>query len=145
MSSSMASPGPLVHEDDGVAHVDGGAREAQHGRVVERRADDVDVVVAGLDAEEQQEPAETDGGVVGIDTRQAPAHTLGVAGGARGVVHGVAQAAVVGQVGLLVVAHLGVGGEAGDVAHGQAAAGRDLGLLGRVRQMSAKRSWPMKT
>ena len=28
--------GPLVHEDDGVTHVDGGAGEAQDGRVVER-------------------------------------------------------------------------------------------------------------
>ena len=47
---------PLVHEHDGVAQVQRRAPEAQHGGVVQRRADDVDVVVLGLDAEEEQQP-----------------------------------------------------------------------------------------
>ena len=123
---------PLVHEHHGVAHVDGRAREPQHGGVVQRRAHDVDVVVAGVDAEQEQDPGQADGHLVGVRARQRPADALGVARGPRGVVHGVAQAAVVGPVGPLVVAQLRVGGEAGDVTDGQAARGGDLGLIGGV-------------
>ena len=56
---------PLVHEHDGVAEVDGGAREAHHGGVVERRAHDVDVVVLGLDAEQEQDAGQAEGRLLG--------------------------------------------------------------------------------
>ena len=62
---------PLVHEHHGVAHVERRAPEAQHGGVVERRADDVDVVVMGLDAEEEQDAGQAEGGLVGSRRRSS--------------------------------------------------------------------------
>ncbi len=69
--------------------------------MVEGRADDVDVVVLGLDAEEEEDAAEPDGGVLGGCADERPVDALGVAGGARGVVHDVADGAVGRVVGRL--------------------------------------------
>ncbi len=112
--------GPLVHQYHGVAHVDGSTGEPEHGGVIQRRPHDMDVVVAGVDPEQEQDPGQGDGHLVGVRTRQRPADTLGVPRRPRGVVHGVAEAPVVGPVRPLVVPHLGVGGEARDVTDRQA-------------------------
>ncbi len=62
---------PLVHEDDGVAQMDGGSGIPDDGRVVERRADDVDVVVVGLDPEQEEDPRQPEGRLLGGGTAQA--------------------------------------------------------------------------
>ncbi len=69
----------------------GGARELQHGGVVERRADQMDVAVERLDAEDAEEAAEV--ALLGKLAGQRPADAARAAGGAGGVVHDPAQRA----------------------------------------------------
>ena len=69
MSAQHVLGQPLVHQHDGVPEVHRRAPEAQHRRVVERRADDVDVVVLGLDPEEEQQPGQPERGLLGGDAR----------------------------------------------------------------------------
>ncbi len=122
-------------------------REAQHGGVIERRADDVDVVVAragcrtGAGCRPGRWPCSS--GSAPDSARRTP---LGLPGGARGVVHGVAEAAVVGH-----------GRSSGRRASRRRSRSRRCrprpggarpGSRPRRRRRctsSANRSWPMKT
>ena len=65
MSWSISSGTHLSMSTTVWPEVDGGAREAQDGGVVERRADDVDVVVVGLDAEQEEDPGQAEGRLLG--------------------------------------------------------------------------------
>ena len=112
---------PFVHEHDGVPQVQRGAAEAQDGRVVQRRADDVDVVVLGLDPEEEQQSRQSERRLLGGHAQKLAKDALGIPRRARGVVHDVAEGPVLGHARRLGVAHLGVRGEAGHVANGEPA------------------------
>ena len=123
---------PLVHQHHGVEEVDGGARVAQDGGVVERRADDVHVGVVGLDAEQEEDPRQPECRLLGGGPAQLAEHPLGIAGGPRGVVHHVADGPIGRIGGRSVVAHGGVGAEAGDLAHREATGGGQRRLVGRI-------------
>ena len=91
------------------------------------------VVLAVGDAEQAEEPGEQLGHGVGVEVGQLALHALGLAGGARRVVHGRAGGAVVGErVGLLGQRRLDVA-EAGHGAVGEAGLGGHAGLVGRRR------------
>ena len=65
----MSSGTHLSISDDGVAEVQRRAPEAQHRRVVQRRADDVDVVVLRLNAEEEEQPDSPSAACSGVTPR----------------------------------------------------------------------------
>ncbi len=127
---------PLVHQDEAVAEVQRGTGELQHGRVVERRADQMDIAVERLDTEDAEESAEV--GVLGCGTGQRAANTARAPRGARGVVHDPAQGPVGGRGPGLSVEELGVRPEAVDVTDGVAPRPRQLrlvrGVPGRLRE-----------
>ena len=99
--------------------------------MVERRADDVDVVVLGLQPEEEQHAAQAHRRLLGRGARERPAHPFGPSGGARRVVHHVPGRAVRGQVGGLTVLQVLVGAEAGNVADREPSLVREADLVGR--------------
>ena len=74
--------------------MDGCPGEAHHGRVVERRAHDVHVVVVRLDVKQEQQAGQAQRGFLGRDPAQGPEDAFGVAGGAGGVVHDVTDGAI---------------------------------------------------
>ena len=91
------------------------------------------LILAVGDAEEAEEAGEQLGHHVGVDVVELALHALGLAGGARRVVHGGAGGAVVGErVGLLGERGLDVA-EAGHRAVGQASLGGHAGLVGGRR------------
>ena len=91
------------------------------------------LVLAVGDAEEAEEAGEQLGHHVGVEVGELALHALGLAGGARRVVHGGAGGAVVGQrVGLLGEGRLDVA-EAGHRAVGQPRLGGHAGLVGGRR------------
>ena len=108
---------PLVHDHHRVQQVDGGSRVAQDSGVVEGGTDDVDVIVVRRDPEQEEDPRQTDGGLFGRGPAQRPEHPLGIARGARGVIHDVADGPVGRIAGRLGVAHPGIGPESEDLAH----------------------------
>ncbi len=123
---------PLVHQDHGVPQVDRGSRVAQHGRVVERGAHDVDVVVPGLDAEQEEDAAQAERRLFRRGPAQRAEHPFRVAGGPRRVVHDVADGPVRRVVGGLAVTHGGQRREADDLADGEARRRRYLRFVGGV-------------
>jgi hypothetical protein len=122
---------PLVHEDDGMPEVQRAAREHEHGRVVERRAADVDVVTLRLDAEHAEEHTEHREDDVGIERHQRPAHAFRSAGRAGRVVHHLARRAIRRRRVRLAAAEVLVRPEAGHGAHREAALGREVDLVAR--------------
>lgn len=121
---------PLVHQDEAVADVQRGAGELQDGGVVERGADQMDVVVERCDAEDGEESAEVGG--LGLGAGQRAADAARASGGARGVVHDPAQRAVAGRGLRLPVEELGVGPEAAGRTDGVAVGRGQLRLVRRL-------------
>ena len=102
--------------------------------MVERRADDVDVVVLRLDSEEEEDARQTERRLLGREPAQRPVDTLRVAGRPRRVVHDIADGPVLGVGGRLRVAHGSEGAEPGDLADREAGRGGELRLLGRLER-----------
>ena len=141
MRWSICCGRPLVHHHDGVPDVDRRTREHEHRGVVQRRADDVHVVVERLQPEQVQHPAERPAAGLGIDVLQRAAHALGSPRRARRVVHHQAHLAVRGHRGRLAGLQVLVRAEGVDLAadHDPALGGeadlvgRSLGVLGEAR------------
>ena len=74
---SICSGVHLSMTHDRVPDVDRRAREDEHRGVVQRRADDVHVVVERLQPEHEQHPAEAVAAGLGVDAGQRAAHALG--------------------------------------------------------------------
>ena len=113
---------PLVHEDNGVAHVDRRTTKTSYGSVVQRRANDVHVVVLRLNAEQEQDSDQSECALFWGDAEQLAVDALWLTSRARGVVHDVAQGSVFGQRGWLVIAKSGVVVKTNDLANRQAGA-----------------------
>ena len=120
-----------VHQHDRVAELERDRREVQHRRVVERRAAQVHVPVAGREREYAEEPGRRHRRLVRVLAGQRAANALGPAGRARGVDHGRARRTRVGAP-FAAGAERGQRREAGHRAHREAGPGIDARPRGRL-------------